>query len=141
MDGWCKAKFPGGSLLFFVRGYSIVVICVFSFLVYSFSFLGMLFFFLFFYLLRERQTRREPTILDERIQNFPFLSFIGHGSMGGRLDMKKKDVGLCVGGIFIRLCWGSRRGTCCFSHCCSSTCFVPIWLWLCFLQCIVSVIN
>lgn len=79
MDGWCKAKFSGGSLLFFVRGYSIVVICVFSFLVYSFSFLGILFFLSSFL----PATRREATILDERIQNFPFLSFIGHGSMGG----------------------------------------------------------
>lgn len=45
-------------------------------------------------------TRREATILDERIQKFPFLSFIGHGSKGGP-DMKK-HVGPCIGGSWRR---------------------------------------
>lgn len=84
--GGVKQKISGGSLLVFVRKYSVVVICVFSFLVYSFffHFLVCWFFFpLFFTRYEKRQTRREATILDERIQNFPFLSFIGHGSGRG----------------------------------------------------------
>lgn len=83
--GGVKQKISGGSLLVFVRKYSVVVICVFSFLVFFFfSFLGVLVFFfhLFFTRYEKGQTRREATILDERIQNFPFLSFIGQGGEG-----------------------------------------------------------
>lgn len=85
--GGVKQKISGGSLLVFVRKYSVVVICVFSFLVYSLLFFiswcAGFFSTFFFTRYEKRQTRREATILDERIQNFPFLSFIGHGSGRG----------------------------------------------------------
>lgn len=105
--------------MFFVRKYSVVVICLFTFsiLVYSFSFLGSFFFFHFFptfflpAMRKGRQTRREATILDERIQNFPFLSFIGHGSKRGGWGVelvRKRFEGSLLDGIGEVLC--------CFGH-------------------------
>lgn len=74
--GGIKQKNSGGSLLVFVRKYSVVVICVsFHFLcifLFFFHFLVCWFFLLFFTRYEKGQTRREATILDERIQNFPF---------------------------------------------------------------------